>query len=302
MSVRDKLLKNSTIKETALLNESKIYGKKDMLTTQVPLINTALSGSVDGGLTSGLLILAGPSKHFKTAFALLMASAFIKKYPDGAVLFYDDEFGTPASYVESFDLPADAIVHTPITDIEQLRHDIMVQLKGLDRKDKVLILVDSIGNLASKKEVDDAEAGKTVADMTRAKQLKSLFRMITPHLSIKDIPAVMIAHTYATQEMYSKQIVSGGCLVLDTEIVMSDGSFKAIQNIQPGDRVYTVDGPKDVLHNWDPETLEVGERDCVRLTFEDGSVVECSEDHPFFIEGQVIYANELQVGDDLETA
>jgi len=38
------------------------------------MVNVALSGDPDGGLSSGLTVLAGPSKHFKTSFALLMAS------------------------------------------------------------------------------------------------------------------------------------------------------------------------------------------------------------------------------------
>jgi hypothetical protein len=73
-----------------------------------------------------------------------------------------------------------------------------------------MIVIDSIGNLASKKEVDDALDGKSVADMTRAKQLKSLFRMITPHLSLKDIPMVVINHTYKEIGLYPKDIVGGG--------------------------------------------------------------------------------------------
>jgi hypothetical protein len=46
--------------------------------------------------------------------------------------------------------------------------------------------------------------------MTRAKQLKSLFRMITPHLSLKDIPMVAINHTYMEIGMFPKAIVGGG--------------------------------------------------------------------------------------------
>ena len=53
-----------------------------------------------------------------------------------------------------------------------------------------------MGNLASKKEVEDAEAGKSVADMSRAKAFKSLFRMVTPHLTLKDIPLIVVNHTY----------------------------------------------------------------------------------------------------------
>lgn len=210
MLLKDRLIKNSTIDLTSTLLDSKIFTKKDMIPTPVPMINVALSGSVDGGITPGLTMLAGPSKHFKTGFALLMASSFLRKYKDGIVLFYDSEFGTPQSYFTTFNIPFDSVVHTPITDVEELKFDIMSQMKELTREDRVMIIIDSIGNLASKKEVDDALDGKSVADMSRAKQLKSLFRMITPHLSLKDIPMVVVNHTYKEIGLYPKDIVGGG--------------------------------------------------------------------------------------------
>jgi len=210
MSLRDKLIKNSTIDWTSTLTDSKIFTKKDIIPTPVPMINVALSGTVDGGLTPGVTMLAGPSKHFKTGFALLLASSFLKKYKDGVILFYDSEFGTPQSYFQTFGIPFDSVVHTPVTDVEELKFDIMSQLKNIERGEHVMIVIDSIGNIASKKEVDDALEGKSVADMSRAKQLKSLFRMITPHLSLKDIPMAVINHTYKEIAMYPKDIVSGG--------------------------------------------------------------------------------------------
>ena len=210
MALIDKLLKNSPNKMTAPIMDSKVFGKKDMATTPVPMVNVALSGRVDGGLTPGLLMLAGPSKHFKSAFALMMAAAYQKKHDDAVILFYDSEFGTPTSYFESFGIDMERVVHTPITDVEQLKFDIMKQLDGIEKDDKVVILIDSIGNLASKKEVDDAMDGKSVADMSRAKQMKSLFRMVTPHLNLKDIPLVAVNHTYKEIGLYPKDIVSGG--------------------------------------------------------------------------------------------
>ena len=206
----DRLKKNSTIKETNVLSESKLFSTKDLIQTAVPALNVALSGKLDGGLTPGLTIFAGPSKHFKTAFAMMLVKSFLDKYDDGVVLFYDSEFGAPQSYFENFGIDTGKVVHTPITDIEQLKHDIMKQINELERKDRVMIVVDSVGNLASKKEVDDALDGKSVADMTRAKQMKSLFRMITPHLTIKDIPMVVVNHTYMEIGMFPKAIVSGG--------------------------------------------------------------------------------------------
>jgi RecA/RadA recombinase len=209
-SLLDKLKKNSTIKESSILEKSKFFTEKDMIPTNVPMINVALSGNLDGGLTPGLTMFAGPSKHFKTAFALLMASSYMKKYKDAIVLFYDSEFGTPKKYFETFNIDMGRVLHTPITDVEQLKHDIMVQLQELGKDDKVIIILDSIGNLASKKEVEDSIEGKSVADMSRAKQIKSLFRMITPHLTIKDIPMIVVNHTYKEIGMFPKDIVGGG--------------------------------------------------------------------------------------------
>ena len=210
MSLINRLIKNSTIKDTSLLTESKIYGKKDIITTSVPMVNVALSGSVDGGLTPGLTVLAGPSKHFKSAFSLLMASAYMKQYPDSVLIFYDSEFGTPQTYFESFGIDMQRVIHTPITDIEELKFDIMKQLNEIARNEKVVIVIDSVGNLASKKEVEDAANEKSVADMSRAKSLKSLFRMVTPHLTLKDIPLIVVNHTYKEIGLYPKDIVGGG--------------------------------------------------------------------------------------------
>jgi len=210
MSLKEKLIKNSTIEFTSSLADSKIYTKKDIIPTTVPMINVALSGSIDGGLTPGLTMLAGPSKHFKTGFALLMAAAYLKKYEDGIVLFYDSEFGTPQKYFETFGINMDSVVHTPIMDVEELKFDIMKQLSTIERGERVCIIIDSIGNLASKKEVEDALNEKSVADMSRAKQLKSLFRMVTPYLTMKDVPMVVVNHTYKEIGMFPKDIVGGG--------------------------------------------------------------------------------------------
>ena len=209
-SILDKIKKNSTIKDSAILSESKFFKKKDMIPTSVPIINVALSGRLDGGLTPGITMWAGPSKHFKTAFSLLMAKSYLDKYPDAALLFYDSEFGTPQSYFDTFGIDTKRVVHTPLTDVEQLKFDIMQQLSNVERGDHLIIVIDSIGNLASKKEVDDAMEGKSTADMTRAKQMKSLFRMVTPHLNLKDIPLVVVNHTYMEIGLFPKAIVGGG--------------------------------------------------------------------------------------------
>jgi len=239
MSILDKIKKNSSIKESAILSKSKFFTQKDMIPTSVPIINVALSGRLDGGLTPGLTMWAGPSKHFKTAFSLLMAKSYLDKYKDAALLFYDSEFGTPQSYFDSFGIDTERVLHTPLTDIEQLKSDIMQQLSIVDRGDRLIIVVDSIGNLASIKEVNDALDGKTVADMTRAKSVKSLFRMVTPHLSIKDIPMIVVNHTYMEIGMFPKAIVGGGT-----------GSYYSADNIFVIGRQQEKEGTEVVGYNF----------------------------------------------------
>ena len=239
MSLLDKLKKNSTIKDSAILSKSKFFTEKDMVPTDVPMINVALSGKLDGGIIPGLTMWAGPSKHFKTAFSLLMAKAYMDKYPEAVLLFYDSEFGTPVKYFETFQIDMDRVLHTPLTDIEQLKFDIMQQLQDVNRGDKLIIILDSIGNLASKKEVEDALEGKSVADMSRAKQVKSLFRMVTPHLNIKDIPMVVVNHTYMEIGMFPKAIVGGGT-----------GSYYSADNIYILGRQQDKDGTEIVGYHF----------------------------------------------------
>ena len=239
MSLLEKLKKNTTIKDTAILAKSKFFAAKDMVQTKIPVVNVAFSGDLDGGFTPGLTMWAGPSKHFKTAFSLLMAKAYQDKYPDSVVLFYDSEFGTPQNYFTSFGIDTDRVVHTPITDVEQLKFDIMQQLTQIERGERVMIVIDSIGNLASKKEVEDAMDGKSVADMSRAKQIKSLFRMVTPHLTLKDIPMVVVNHTYKEIGLYPKDIVGGGT-----------GSYYSADNIYILGRQQEKDGTDLIGYNF----------------------------------------------------
>jgi len=209
-SIMDKLKKNSTIALTEVLSDSQFFGNTDVVSTDVPMMNVALSGNTEGGITPGLTVLAGPSKHFKTSFALKIASSYLENKKDAVLLFYDSEFGSPQSYFEQFNIPMDRVLHTPITNVEELKFDLIKQFEELEREDNVIVVIDSIGNLASKKELEDALSEKSVADMSRAKALKGLFRMSTPYLKMKNIPLIAVNHTYKEIGLFPKDVVGGG--------------------------------------------------------------------------------------------
>jgi hypothetical protein len=295
-SLLKKLKSNSKINSTAILSESELFLNTELVQTEVPMINVALSGSIHGGISSGLTVMAGPSKHFKTNFALLAASTYLKKYKDAALLYYDSEFGSPIKYFQAFDIDINRVLHTPVVNIEKLKFDLISQLEGLARGEKVFILVDSIGNLASKKELEDTINEKSVIDMTRARALKGLFRMINPYLTLKDLPMFVSNHTYQSLEFFSKPVVSGGCVLKGTEIVLANGSAEKIEKLKVGDMVETVLGPRPITHTWNPDTLLDGKPPCLAVEFEDKHLVVCSTDHKFKIEDQWIESKNLKEG------
>lgn len=288
-SIMERLKNISTIETASVLSEAgALAGRRDpanLIDTGIPALNVALSGKLDGGFEAGITMWCGASKSFKTGFSLIMAAAFLRKYPEGVLLFYDSEFGAPAHYFKTFGIDPDRVLHVPVTDIEELKRDITVQLKNLSRGERVMILIDSIGNIASNKEAQDAADGKSTVDMTRAKQLKSLFRIITPHLVLKDIPCVVVNHTYKEiGAMYPRDIVSGGCLTRGTPILLNNAIVKPIESAAVDDVVVTRNGPARVQFTWDPDTLAEGHATCYRIRFEDSSdEITCSGEHMFMI-------------------
>lgn len=209
-SLLEKMQKSGAIKLSSVLSKSTFFNVKESVPTDIPIINLALSGRVDGGLSSGLTFIAGESRNFKSLLGLMLVKAYMKKHEDAVCLFYDSEFGITPEYIESNGIDTSRVIHIPIEHLEQLKFDISKRLDDIERGDKVIIFIDSVGNLASKKEVEDALEEKSVADMSRAKVMKSLWRIVTPHLTTKDIPCIAINHTYQTMELYSKAIMSGG--------------------------------------------------------------------------------------------
>ena len=213
MSLKERLLKRSTLKSTAVFAEQELF-QFDKIPTEVPLINLALTGKFDEGVTPGLTVLAAPSKHFKSMLGLVMVSAYLKKYDDAVCLFVDSEFGASKQYFKNAGIDPERVIHIPVLNVEEAKFELTAQLDEIQKGDHVIIFMDSIGNLASKKEADDALDQKSVADMGRAKQIKSLFRIITPHLTLKNIPMVAINHTIQTMEMFSKTVMTSGTGVM----------------------------------------------------------------------------------------
>ena len=103
----------------------------------------------------------------------------------------------------------------------------------------------------------------------------------------------IISHN--TMEMFSKAVVSGGCLEAGSKLQMSDGTLKNIEDILPGELVKTMIGDKEVTSVWNPETLDEGTPECIEIEFEDGHKIVCSESHKFLVDNNWVEAKDLNI-------
>lgn len=286
MSLLKRLIEsNAKGVEESVLTDSDFYtrGSEQFVTTPLPSLNIALSGDIKGGLTPGITIAAGESGSGKSVIGVVAAKAFLDKFKDGVILFYDSEGGLPASYLTSMGIDTSRIIHIPIYHVEQLKFDLVQRLESVTAKDKVFVLVDSLGLLASKKEVEDAENEKSVADMSRAKAIRSMFRIVLPHFTNKGIYSYWINHTYDEQ----------GCFGAETLIKTSNGLVK-ISDVKIGDLVETNTGLKPVTYCFKPDELKKEGKKFLKITFDDGTSVRVTDNHLFLMaDGSWVPAREL---------
>ena len=205
-------LRKNTVVDAQILKSSKYFDNKKHISTRIPLLNLALSGKLNGGLPAGIIQIAAPPKHFKTNFMIELMHAFQEenKGKDYLIVLYDSELGSTIEYYEKMGIDTSKVDHRPIKSVEELRSDCANLLNDIESGDLVLICVDSIGMLRSNKETEDAKKEHDAADFSRAKALKSFFRIITGESAIKQIPIVIVNHSYQTMELYAKEVAAGG--------------------------------------------------------------------------------------------
>lgn len=280
MSLLDRLKKNSKVKLSDALGKVKFVTRDEAVTHALPL-NIALEGSFVGGIRPGVIQFAGPSRHFKSNIALIACRAWMDKYPEAVLLFYDSEGGSKMEMFNNAGIDTDRVLHTPIRNVEQLKFDMFNQLEDLSPDENIIIMIDSIGNLASKREVDNAENENSAADMTRAKELKSLWRIVTPYFQEKGVPCIVINHTYE-------------CGTGDMVVSTPNGPVK-LSDMAKGDIVNTTEGPQEVQYTTKHEKAVVYD-----IELENGDVLSFTEGHRFMVDGEWKYVHDLKNGDILD--
>ena len=179
-------------------------------------LNACVSGSLFGGWPNNRSCsVAGPSGTGKTFLTLNSVREAINM--GYSIIYYDSEAAVDKEQMIKFGIDITKVNYQPMNTVQDFRTSIttitqkMQEIKRNGGKiPKLMIILDSAGNVATRKEIDDAASGSEKSDMTRSKILKSIFRIIMTPLADLKIPFIFTNHTYQSQSFIPMQIAGGG--------------------------------------------------------------------------------------------
>ena len=178
------------------------------------LFNALLSGSLSGGLPSNkITALAGESATGKTYFALGMVKQFLDANPEAGVLYFESESAIPKELIEARGIDPKRMVILPVVTIQEFRTQAIKILDAYLEQEELkpmMLVLDSLGNLSTTKELEDTAAGAETRDMTRAQIIKACFRVLTLKLGRANVPLIVTNHTYDVIGAYMPTKEMGG--------------------------------------------------------------------------------------------
>ena len=205
-------------KTVPILVEKEIK-EKIFITTGVYLLDAALSGKLIGGgiATNRITAFAGESGAGKSFLCYSCARQAQKL--GYSVIYIDTEqaidledlpkFGIDNS-LEKFRLIRSNKVEDVNITLTKLVDELKEQKLAGYELPKLMIVLDSLGQMASNKEKEDLLKGDIKQDMTKAKALGSMFRSINTDLGYLEIPLLVANHTYLTMDLFPQEKLRGG--------------------------------------------------------------------------------------------
>lgn len=207
---------NKVSKFGSIVSEGTISEITDYISTGNYILNACMTGSLFQGVPNNRIIsYSGDPSTGKTYLLLNLArEATLKGY---YVIWYDTENTTDPSQFKHFGVDISKVRYEPIGSVSEFKTSISttldILLKQKEQGNKIpqmLFILDSLGMLHSDKEYNDALAGEDKVDLTRPKQLRSIFRIITQKLGLIGATFAYSNHVYQGTDMYAQTNQSGG--------------------------------------------------------------------------------------------
>jgi RecA/RadA recombinase len=208
------------ISKTVPIVIEKEIKEKTFISTGVYLLDAALSARLLGGGVASNRITAFAGESGSGKSFLCYSCAKQAQRLGYSIIYIDTEqsidledipkFGLDNS-LDKFRLVRSNKVEDINITLTQLIDELKEQKLAGFELPKIMIILDSLGQMASNKEKSDLLKGDIKADFTKAKALGSLFRSINTDLGYLDIPMLVANHTYLDiNSMYPAEKLKGG--------------------------------------------------------------------------------------------
>jgi len=198
--------------------EDSIYAKIDeWIPTGSYILNAAMSGSLFGGMPNRRsLMFAGQQGTGKTylAISIVRSAQALDYFP----IYYDSEGSIDVDFVKKLGIDTSKFRLENVNTVEEfatltakLNETIADIKKSGKTPPKVMVVLDSLGNLSSTKEKADTTSGDNKRDMTKQQAIRRTFRVIGSDFAKNGIPFIVCNHVYASIGSYIPgDTVSGG--------------------------------------------------------------------------------------------
>jgi len=201
-------------KSFEILSENKNFVIKDYISTGNYMLNACMTASIFKGVPAGrITTFSGDPGTGKTFLAISVCREAQKK---GYKVYYmDSEGAVDTEGITKLGCDGDTFGITRVNTVTEVSSNMLKILNALleqpeEEREKFIFVLDSLGNLSSDKEINDLMEDTGKKDMKRAQDIKALFRVIATPLAKTGCPMIVCTHTYNTQEMFSRKIVTGG--------------------------------------------------------------------------------------------
>tara|TARA_Y100000593_G_C4307578_1_gene336563 strand:- start:947 stop:1972 length:1026 start_codon:yes stop_codon:yes gene_type:complete len=216
MAVKDfikQLIKESGNDMASIVSSGIIGDSNSYISTGSYSLNALCSGSMYGGVPSNkITCFAGSEAVGKTFITLSIAKNFLDQDEKNLVIYFESEGALTKDMIEERGLDINRIGLFPVATVEEFRTQCVRIIENSGKNDgKMMIFLDSLGNLSTMKEMGDVAGGSDKRDMTRAPMIRGTFRTLALMLSKHNIPLILTNHTYdAVGSMFPKKEISGG--------------------------------------------------------------------------------------------
>ena len=221
----------------SITSDGVIYDSTRYYDTGNLLMNAQISGSMRKGMASNLtLLLAGEFSVGKTFLMLGMVKKFLDAEPENVAIIFESEGAIKSNTIKDRGIDPERVSIYPISTIEELKNQMFSIIKDFEtipdkERPGVMFCLDSLGQLSSMKEMEDADKGHNASDMGgKAKGIKSAFRVLRLSCVKNNMPFIVTSHIYTGGGSFIPQaVISGGTgptYAGDTSLMLTRGIVK----------------------------------------------------------------------------